>query len=223
MKTVIFVPFRGDGTHRTKAFKHVASHLSDLPYPMVVGDSGDEPFCFGRTFNYLTGLVEWDVAVLHDADAVVDLRRIEAAVEMAAKTDTVTYPWNRLVGLTRRGTALWYQNVELAARHYRRHRPPGRVPLGGPRVVSRRLWETVRGFDPAFVGWGGEDDVFARTAEVLCGPSTRLGGQLVELWHPKRENAPNDPYYQAREQNRLLALKVRRMSAAEIREYVTSR
>lgn len=220
MKTVVLVPFRGDGAWRDEAWVHVHRHLEQLPFELVVGDSGDQPFSFGRTFNLLADR-PWDVAVLHDADCFVPVGLIVEAVEHAGPG--VTYPWNRLIGLTRRATRRWFRTGEIPAGGFRRVRPPGRIPQGGPRVVTRALWETVKGFDPRFVGWGGEDDVFARCAEVLVGEPKRLDGTLVELWHPKREDAPTDPYYRTRERNRRMALEVRRMAPDSLRAYVDQR
>lgn len=220
MRTVVLVPFRGDGGWRDRAFEHVHRHLQQLPYELVVGDSGDVPFSFGRTFNQLADR-PWDVAVLHDADSIVPLDNIVAAVDQVGPG--ITYPWNRLIGLTRQASKVWFRTGQIPDSGFRRQRPPGRIPQGGPRVVTRDLWETVKGFDPRFVGWGGEDDVFARCAEILVAGPKRLDGTLVELWHPKQENNPDDPYYRARERNRRMAMEVRRMNPDELRAYVEQR
>lgn len=63
--------------------------------------------------------------------------------------------------------------------------PPG----GGITVVSRSAFEAVRGIDPRFLGWGGEDVAFGWALATLAGEAERLDGRLIHLWHP--HPAPN--------------------------------
>ena len=217
MDVVVLVPFRGDGAWRDRAFEATISHLEGLGWPIFVGDSGDDPFSFGRTFNLLADR-PWDVAVLHDADAIVPLKKIRKAAALA--DEGIVYPWNRLVGLDRAGTEHFYRTGEPGT--VRRKRPPGKLPKGGPRVVSRRLWDTVRGFDPRFKGWGREDNAFAYVAARLSGPPRRLDGTLVELWHPKPEDAPDDPYFLRTAENKRVYRDIKR-NAHRLAEYVRDR
>ena len=53
---------------------------------------------------------------------------------------------------------------------------------GGSVAVTRRAYESIGGFDEAFVGWGGEDNDFWERAETLR--TTRFGYlPFVHLWH----------------------------------------
>jgi len=213
MKVVILVPFRGDGGWRDRAWEHVRRHLGQLPYELVVGDSGDEPFSFGRTFNKLADR-PWDVAVLHDADLIASLGNIVEAVDTAGPG--IAYPWDHLVSLTREASERYPDGpIDIDPERERR-----RLPAGGVRVVTRDLWEAVKGFDSWFCGWGGEDDAFAIAAKVMAGPPRRLPGPLIELWHPR---PTSDPYYRNLEENRRRVNEMRQWTPGQVRAYVAAR
>lgn len=63
-------------------------------------------------------------------------------------------------------------------------RPPHHAPVGGGIVVVPRAhYELVRGIDPRFIGWGGEDISFGRALDTLCGPGFRGDAPMWHLWH----------------------------------------
>ena len=75
-----------------------------------------------------------------------------------------------------------------------RHQPPQRQPL--PAVPRRRhlrrhpdAYDQAGGFDPRFVGWGGEDTSLGAALTTLVGPPARLEASVWHLWHP----GPNRP------------------------------
>jgi hypothetical protein len=51
-------------------------------------------------------------------------------------------------------------------------------------VVSRKAFYTVGGWDPRFVGWGGEDHAAMAATDTLYGPHKTLPSKTVHLWHP---------------------------------------
>lgn len=64
---------------------------------------------------------------------------------------------------------------------------------GGAVAVSSSAYSEVGGFDPRFVGWGGEDVSFGRALETLCGPPSSLGAPMWHLWHPPQRR-PDNPH-----------------------------
>jgi hypothetical protein len=55
---------------------------------------------------------------------------------------------------------------------------------GGILVVTQQAWRTVRGFDPRFVDWGGEDAAIGLSLAYLVGLVDKGPGVLWHLWHP---------------------------------------
>lgn len=195
----MLIPWR-PGPHRTQHYRLIRDHLSGLGWPIFAADAGGTPFSVAQSFNLAAAEAgKWDVAVLHDADCWVELESIVAAVEAAGP---LTYAWDRLVSLTESATVRFHNGVrDFADGDAYRVRPPGRLPPGGPRVVTRDLWEKTGGFDPRFKGWGYEDNAFRHACKQAAGPTRRVEGVLFQLWHPRN---PADPYFARKAKNRSL-------------------
>lgn len=216
LSTVVLVPYRGDGQHRTRHFRMVVDHLKRFGWPVHVADSGHMPFSLANTFNEAAKQAgKWSRAVLHDADAWISLDRI---AEAAATADSLTYCYDRLFGLNEEATHRFTTGLrEFTPDDYLRVLPSPKRPLpkGGPRVVTRDVWEQVGGFPAGFVGWGGEDLAFAHMCRLVAGPAKRVRGDMFELWHPRRSDTPNDPYFQAWPRNRALAREIQKLTTRE--------
>lgn len=190
--TVIWIPFRGDGGWRSANFEAVYAQAASLGYPVVVEDSGDEPFSIARTWNRCAAARPWDVAIRWAADfLLVDPTTVHAAV---AAGHHYTFAFDTVSTLDER------QTVEVH-RHGPRSFKRSKLPFGGINVVTRTMWEDVGGFDPRFFGWGHEDRAFVHAVEVLHGPRRRVPGHMLNLWHPKRTDVPTDPYFTRQEAN----------------------
>jgi hypothetical protein len=192
---VVLVPFRGDaGGWRDRNYAAVRPYLEDLPYHLEVGDSGASPFSISSTWNALAvSAGEWDLAVLHGADLWVDPARIVESVAMAARDPDVgmVYAFTHAWRLTRAETTRFHRG----ARKFSRVRTVGSF-YGGVRVIRRALWEEAAGFDERFVGWGHEDRAFAHVTGILSSGHRRVHrGTMANLWHPRRHQTPDDPYF----------------------------
>lgn len=175
-----------------------------MGWPIHTADSGDTPFSTARSLNKAAD-ADWDIAVIHDADCWVNLDSIRTAVEQAAD---LTYAWDRLVTLTREASTRFHEGQrEFTPGDAERVRPPGRLPPGGPRVVTRELWDRVGGFDPRFKGWGFEDNAFRHVCKQATGGYRRVEGMLYQLWHPRN---PNDPYFSRKAANRRIYQSIKR-------------
>ena len=139
---------------------------------------------------------DWEVAVIHDADTVINPQQIIAGVEAAYETGAVTYPYDERWELDFTGTKMlladetsnWQQHLTKYTRNQ---------PLGGCIIVRRDLMELVRGFDTGFVGWGHEDGAFAIACQILSGKLLqRIPGKSLHLEHvlapAKQPNNPNN-------------------------------
>jgi GT2 family glycosyltransferase len=165
--------------------------------PVFVADAGGEVFSTARSFNRAAAEAgEWDYALLHAADTYVECEALIAGLELARDTTTtagLTYCFDHEIRLNEWGTvaflggkrASWQPN-EIA-----RQSPPAPMSsAGGPRFVSRPVWDELGGFDPRFVGWGPEDQAFAWAAARVGGPPQRLGQTMLNLWHERRRVGP---------------------------------
>lgn len=206
-RVVVLTPWRGDGGQRDRLYAAVGPYVAELGWPVIEGHSGDEVFSLARTWNHLAATAgDWDVAVLHEADYFVEHGQIRAAV--AAAVDGYpgqVYAYDRHVKLNQAATARFLTGKR--GPWGPQDRRIGKHRTGGPRVVSRALWEAVGGFHDGFVGWGYEDNAFRDACERIS-PPLRVPGDLVNLWHPKHD--PNNPYWRARDANYALFQSLRR-------------
>lgn len=202
-KTVLLVPFSSEDQSRIEIWRHVDSWLKQtLDYPMYIGEHHpDIPAKYNLSLarNHAAQLAgDWDVAVIHDADTVINPQQIKDGVAMAMETGAVTYPYTERWELDYNGTRMLLQN-ETEGWHKRMQQYTHTQPLGGCIIVRRDLWDLVRGFDTGFVGWGHEDGAFAMACEVLSGKRLRrVPGKSLHLEHvlaPAKR--PNNPIYLA--------------------------
>lgn len=198
MEVVVLVPRRPD-PWRDRLWRYVQAHLArTVDWPVFEGVSEEGPFNRAAALN-AAARRPWRVAVILDADTVVDAPRLRAGVN-AARHGLLVLPHDRFRSLTRRGTG-----EVLKGR-----KSPEEAPVRWIRpetkssclCVPRDLWEEVGGFDERFRGWGFEDAAFYAACRALAGVQ-RIGGPVHHLWHPRSaEKDPGSPDYVA---NRELA------------------
>lgn len=169
-------------------WRHVHSWLKQtLDYPLYIGEHiPDEPSMYNLSLarNQAAQLAgDWEVAVVHDADTVINPQQIKVGVAAAMETGAVTYPYTERLELDFEGTKML---LEDESSDWQSHMTPytRNQPLGGCIIVRRDLWELVRGFDSGFVGWGHEDGAFAIASEILSGKRLqRVPGKSLHLEH----------------------------------------
>lgn len=200
-RTVLLVPFSSDDQSRILIWRHVQSWLAQtLDYPLYIGEHyPDKPGTYNLSLARNVAAQkagDWDVAVIHDADTVINPQQIKDGVDTAWETGAVTYPYTERWELDYTGTKMllsdetsnWQQHMTQYTQNQ---------PLGGCIIVRRDLWELVRGFDTCFVGWGHEDGAFAIACQVLSGKLLRrIPGKSLHLEHviaPAKQ--PNNPIY----------------------------
>lgn len=187
-KVVLLVPFSSEEQSRILIWRHVNSWLGQtLDYPMFVGEHfPDIPARYNLSLarNHASHLAgDWGVAVIHDADTVINPLQIKNGVAVALETGAVVYPYTERWELDFEGTKMLL-NGEQAGWESRMTQYNRNQPLGGCIIVRRDLWELVRGFDSGFVGWGHEDGAFAIACEVLSGKKLkRIAGKSLHLEH----------------------------------------
>lgn len=68
-------------------------------------------------------------------------------------------------------------------------RPYRLFPGGGIFATTPDAYHQAGGFDPRFVGWGGEDTSLACAYTTLVGPPARLEASVWHLYHPMSKQA----------------------------------
>src|SRR5690606_29125637 len=73
VRVAVVIPYRGTDRYRKRAFARVHQQVRSLGFPVFVGDTGDEPFSIGRTWNALADEAGgWDYLVRWGADFLLE-------------------------------------------------------------------------------------------------------------------------------------------------------
>lgn len=162
----------------------------------------------------------WDVAVIIDADVLVDVDRTRQAVDEAIATGRMVLPFDVRKDLDRRGSDLVMNGYRGSWTKFV-HRTYTDM-VSSVVVVTRALWDAVGGFDESFVGWGFEDNAFAAACETFSGAGVlKLPGELWHLWHPTaKEGRVGTLSFEAnrRRSERYLAVRGDRVATRALRD-----
>ncbi len=186
--TVIIGAHAGDDEHRTAARRWVTDrYLSVCSWPVVVSMQYDGQWCKAEAFNAAAANTDTDVLVIADADSYTTPGGLFAAVT-AVESGRARWaqPASSVYRLDQSST-----NTVLAGEPtvdeplVFRGRSHELLAGGGIVVVARDLWVEAGGFDPRFLGWGGEDFALGCALRALTGEyAHRTPGTLWHLWHP---------------------------------------
>lgn len=174
-----------DDAHRKRARQWVITRYRAHGYPVTVGT------CRGKwrkaaAVNPAANASTADVLVIADADCVVDADGIRRAIGHAQR-DGYAVPAKAVRRLTPDATA-GVLDGDPAADLDPRLPTESRHQLlagGGIVVIRKDVWDAVGGFDPRFVGWGGEDYALGCALYSATRQFPQYGaGLLWHLWHP---------------------------------------
>lgn len=204
LNVAVLVPRRAGVADRDRlwAFARTWWENDHPDWPIVEGHHDVGPFNRSAAINRAAEAAgDWDVAVIIDADILCDPHAVRAAVDVAAATDSMVLAGDERVMLSRQGT----EKILGGYRgNWRVRGIQERVYTDGCSccvVVSRKLWDTVGGFDELFSGWGFEDIAFRVACETLSGrPMVKLSAAMFHLWHTtSHENNARTETYRANE------------------------
>lgn len=201
MKVVALVPRLADGGERDRLWRwckrYWAEQLPDLL--LVEGhDPTDGPFNRSAALN-AAAEGEWDVAVILDADTILDADPIRRGVEVAAETELLVLPFSDRCLVSRQGTRKILEGYRGPWGRFvtaRQTPSDSYVYISGCQMVPRVLWDEIGGFDERFESYGGEDDAFHAASVALTGHDARedrLEGTAWHLWHRLSPEARNRP------------------------------
>lgn len=205
-KVVTLVPFTSDEPSRIMAWEAVQIWWrNNVGLAIFVGESDPSAFNMSLARNRAANKADdWDVAVILDADTVISPNQVKKGILLALHTGAVVYPFAERWELNKEGTRLFIANPKSNwQQHAKRH---AYEHFGGCIIVTRDLWDKVRGFDPGFVGWGHEDGAFLAACTILSGKQCRrVAGKVFHLDHnPSPIKNPRHPQYIANRKRMML-------------------
>jgi len=157
---------------------------------VVEGHHDDGPFNRAAALNAAAGLAgEWDLAVVADADVVVEPDSVRRAISAAAQTGGgLVFAHDCWLNLSQRDAQDILDGDDLRTVLARGGFTSRTPVVSGVFVVTRGLWDAVGGFDEAFVGYGGEDHAFYRACSLVQAVR-HIPGALWHVWHPRPDQA----------------------------------
>lgn len=207
MRVVVLVPRRAGEPHRDRVWAWArgwwARNFSD--WEVFEGHHDDGPFNRAAAINAAAQAAgDFEVAIVADADSIVDPETLERASRRAAHAWRVVIAFERFAHLTRAMTdrimagytGSWEPGVDWSMTG----------TCSSMLAVPRVLWDAAGGFDDRFVGWGWEDVAFAHAALTFGGDLDRMPGTLWHLWHPPAGKAGPHGH---EDSNEALALRYR--------------
>jgi hypothetical protein len=192
----ILIPFRGDNGPRSRLFGWVCERWTRT-FPeaeLVIGDSS-RPGLFNRAearnraFKASTG----DLLVIADADTIIRVSQVQTALTLVDAGVPWVLPYDIYYNLTELYTEAlledepdsvliepfeWDHKIESWA---------------GVLVLPREAFDAVDGYDERFVSWGGEDNAFQHSLDVVWGQHQRISGFVCHLWHPRGDADFSNP------------------------------
>ena len=203
MRPAIVFAFRDMGVpERAAAFALVAKHFAMLGWPIVV--EGLQGLEFGRATAINHGVQRAihehraDVILQVDPDSLITYHQAKAAMNRAKFRDGLVVAFERYL-YTDQDTG---RAILDGVRDWRSVGPDdcdshGIGGVGNAVAFSVRTWDRADRFDERFGVWGGDDGAFDYACRAMVGPTLRVPGDMVHLWHPRLpQSEPGTPGYQ---------------------------
>ena len=199
-KLSVLMPYRSDNGPRERTFRWVKMFYEKMmpEAEICVSDCSTELFSRAEAINNAAKLATGDVFIITDTDIVCDPKILRRSINLLNEHAWII-PFNRINHLSVEST----NSLVNTAPSW-----PSLIPLeytkkvgakrfkGGLNVISRKNFETVKGFDERFIGYGAEDDAFSYSVNILCGRYFRPNTEIFHLWHPRVIPSSN-PNYEA--------------------------
>lgn len=183
----VVMPWRDQGDKDRQASKEWLVGWYQRRFPdwhVMMADSEGE-WSKPEAINNAVAMAPSEVVVVTDTDVFPDSR----SVLRTAVRHALTAPWVVPHGLVHRLRAEPTRRIlETYGASYPStplvRAPYLGVPGGGLFVVRRSRFLATGGFDPKFLGWGGEDTAWGVAADCLLGQHLRYPHvNLMHLWH----------------------------------------
>lgn len=186
-RIAVLIPF-GNGTPwRNRAFEYTrAWYEENLEGARVYVGSHAGPWCKAKAVGEALAESTEPVVVIADADSVT--AGIQGAVDAVQRGASWAMPHLKVYRMSRDATQEIYNGAapgSLTGRRIWLDQDPYKGFEGGGITVMRRDTYLNCPLDPAFVGWGQEDEAWAMALNGLYGAPWRGQAPLYHLWHEK--------------------------------------
>jgi hypothetical protein len=185
----VLVPF-GNGTPwREKALQYTISWYAEhLENPRLVMGYSTGPWCKAEAVAKALARTTEEVVIVADADSVTPgLKQAVRAVQEGAPW---AMPHLKVYRMSQAATEEIYNGASpgsLTGQNRWLDQDPYKGYEGGGITVLRREVYLNCPLDPAFRGWGQEDEAWAMALNGMYGPPWRGKAPLYHLWHEKPE------------------------------------
>lgn len=192
----LLVPRRADRGHRDRLWEYAAARWRRyFPHLGIFeGHHDDGPFNRSAAINRAAEAAgSWDIGVVVDADVLLSVSQVEAAIESARATGHVTWGHRRWRGIREDATLRLVGDKRDLGAELSRDELDLIVERTNPLswscciAIPRPVFDDMGGFDERFRGWGFEDMAFQ---SLICGLYgwERIEGDVIHLWHPRSED-----------------------------------
>ena len=179
----VIIPWGGDCPHRRRALGHVVDWWASIGLPPQVREVAG-PWSKGAAANGAILSAGADVVIVADADSLTTPDAVLWSIQSAERHGWA-YPHTLVHRLSQDGAQAVYAGADPRGQQLINNRRQASLPGGGIIAATSDVWQTVAGFDPRFVGWGGEDQALGLALRCLVGAAERPSGTILwHLWHP---------------------------------------
>lgn len=184
----ICIPWR-PAEGRERALNFISRHYVQDANVFLADSDPDKPFNVSQARNNAVAMSDTDVVVLVDADAYIPLGQVKSAVDIAWKMHRLAKPFDCAGYLTESATDWLYETGEAKQDFMN---DPTENFVGLSFVIRRDLFDKLSGFDPGFVGYGGDDNAFVAACDNLLGQTIYIPGWGYSLYHPAVRHTSQD-------------------------------
>ncbi|KRF47253.1 hypothetical protein ASG98_17040 [Bacillus sp. Soil531] len=188
----VLIPYKPDNGERDKLFKWVKSYYKNVmpEVELCIGTSKSEPFNRSQAINRAAKKATKDVFVIADADVIYNPKILIKGIRLLDKHAWVI-PYGKWLDISKASTIRLLKTspkwpLSTKFKSTERFQDKTVKPVSGVIIVTRKNFNSIKGFDERFVGWGREDNAFRDAMNTLCGPFKRINNSSIyHLWHTK--------------------------------------
>lgn len=164
----------------------MAWYAENLEGPRIILGPGQDPWCKARAVASALHQSVEPVVIVADADCIAP--GVKQAVRAVQQGAAWAMPHLKVYRMSQKATREIYQGASpgsLTGRNIWLDQSPYKGYEGGGITVLRRKVYQNCPLDPAFTGWGQEDEAWAMALNGLYGAPWRGRAPLYHLWHEK--------------------------------------
>lgn len=188
-RIAVLIPFGSGTPWRNKALEYTRTWYEEhLEGARVYIGSREGPWCKASAVNAALAKTDEPVVVIADADSVTS--GVAQAVQAVQQGAPWAVPHLKVYRMNQEATQEIYKGTppgSLTGKRIWYDQDPYKGFEGGGVTVLRRDVYLDCPLDPAFVGWGQEDEAWAMALNGLYGTPWRGQAPLYHLWHEKPE------------------------------------